>query len=449
MSNQALAVTHAGERLGSPQDFSPALRSSLRRMAEKTDRSSPTAFVGREDEIALLNAAVRGSRLGEAGHTVVVQGLPGVGKTAILHEYASRVWSTDFNGERVVPVPLPPGELDVSPMGLVRLIDLSIPDEDMRAKIAAKMGANMLAAWVTKKTFADFKPSSDAPDSFLVALKEYAAFQFEKKPTTFLLLVDDAQDIPVTSRTRSLLSAAHLGLGSGNVNVALACFGLSNTTEHLAEDLGLSRLASDYVRTLGVLSDDEAKRTVRKTLELGLKHFTFDEEERNQWITAATSAILEDSANFPHHLANGCRALGRILLNEGISREPLVDRLREKCGEYRREYYDARLKRWQDHTTALAYGFGTGDGSGASVANVRKALMVADEIGNPVERDKANDVVIGLRDAGLIEIKGGMCRLLVPSMATHFREIRSDDDMPVAKTIQDALSSSEQERGGV
>ena len=49
----------------SPSEFSPTLRASLARMADVSDRTPPAVFVGREDEIALLDAAVRGVRRGD------------------------------------------------------------------------------------------------------------------------------------------------------------------------------------------------------------------------------------------------------------------------------------------------------------------------------------------------------------------------------------------------
>ena len=319
-----------------------------------------------------------------------------------------------------------------------------------RAAAAGGIAVNVLVASMTKKPFKDFTPASSAPDSFDLALNEYATFRFGAKKATFLLLLDEAQNILDTPRARSYLSTLHMGMDG--VKVALACFGLADTTKRL-DELGLSRLASGHVRTLGMLSNDESERTVRKTLERGLAKFTFhygpfDEDERTKWIGTATNAILEASANFPHHLANGCKALGRILLHDGVLREPPVDRLQEMCSERRREYYDARLESWSNHKTALAYGFGTsGNSCRANVEDVEKALMAVDEYGKPVPPEEASSVVLGLHDKGLIEVKGGECRLVVPSMATYFREIRSDDTKPIVKTLQAALSTSNQQRG--
>ena len=440
----------------SPSDFSPALRAALARMAEVSDRTPPAVFVGREDEIALLDAAVQGVRRGDVGHTVVVQGLPGAGKTALLHEYGARLLASDGSGGLVVPVPLGPEDLDMAPLAVVKTIDQSFLDHDAQGtwrrrinQVLAKgmVVGDMVVAAMTKKTIGDFTPTSAAPESFGLALNEYAAFRFGRfgaKATTFLLLLDEAQNVPDTNRARAHLSAIHRGVGGG-VKVALACFGLSNTTERL-RGLGLSRLASDHVRTLGALSDDEAEDTVRQTLALALADFTFDqgasdERERSRWMGTATNAILKDSGNFPHHLANGCKALGRIVLAEGISREPPVAKLHEMCGKRRREYYDARLAPWRNHMTALAHGFGEAAGGWSSVADVVNAIMAADEYGMPVQRQTAIDALEGLREASLIEVRKGECRPVVPSMGSYFHELRADDqDNAVAKAVRAALS---------
>ena len=444
----------------SPSDFSPALRAALARMAEVSDRTPPAVFAGREDEIALLDAAVQGVRRGDVGHTVVVQGLPGAGKTALLHEYGARLLASDASDGLVVPVPLGPEDLDMAPLAMVKTIDQSFLDHDAQgtwrrrinqALAKGRVVGDMVVAAMTKKTIGDFTPTADAPESFGLALNEYAAFRFGAKSTTFLLLLDEAQNVPDTNRARAYLSAIHRGIGGG-VKVALACFGLSNTTERL-RGLGLSRLASDHVRTLDVLSNDEAEDTVRQTLALALADFTFghgafDERERSRWIGAATNAILKDSANFPHHLANGCKALGRIVLAEGIAREPPVGRLHEMCGKRRREYYDACLAPWRNHMTALAHGFGEATGGWSSVADVVNAIMAADEYGMPVQRQTAIDVLDGLRDASLIEVSKGACRPVVPSMGSYFRELRCDDqDNAVATALRAALSQSRDETG--
>lgn len=80
------------------------LRDALARLAESSDRTAPPVFAGRECEFALLDASVRGVQRGEVGHTTVVQGVPGAGKTALLEEYAARLLlANSGEDEQVVP----------------------------------------------------------------------------------------------------------------------------------------------------------------------------------------------------------------------------------------------------------------------------------------------------------------------------------------------------------
>ena len=122
----------------------------------------------------------------------------------------------------------------------------------------------------------------------------------------------------------------------GRMQALLVCFGLANTVDHLRK-LGLSRLAEGHARTMGTLCNAAARKTVAGTLQI-----TFAEIRREHWIGEATNAILAESGNFPQHLANGCRALARIVLNDGVADDPPLRKLRDSCKAYKRRYHDAR-----------------------------------------------------------------------------------------------------------
>ena len=92
------------------------VRDALVRLATAGDRDSPTVFAGREDEFRLLENAVDRVREGRRGLTVVIQGVPGAGKTALLNEYATRLLAANADAERpVIPVPLNAGTLKHAP----------------------------------------------------------------------------------------------------------------------------------------------------------------------------------------------------------------------------------------------------------------------------------------------------------------------------------------------
>ena len=406
------------------------VRDALVRLAESSDRASPTVFAGRQDEFDLLNAAVRGSQRGEPGHTVVIHGVPGTGKTALLNEYAARLLEDGSGTEGpIIAVPLRPGDLDAPPVAVLQEIDRQLrlfeapnawPARLNRVAGGAPQFGNALFAATTKRDFNEFRPSASASNSLPIALDDYSAFRFDRRDSTIVLLVDEAQNLEDTVQVRRHLDALHGGVRA-QTTVVLACFGLANTIDRL-RDLGLSRLATGHVRSIGVLSDDDAKRTVAGTLDAALADFAF--QRREQWVGTATATILAESANFPHHLANGCRALAAVVLDEGIGEAPPVERLREKCRDHRREYWDARLRPWADHTMALTQAFSNEQDEWTLVADVKSALMVANDFGNPADGETATTVLKELCRNGYLERCAGACRPAL-SLAHYFETIRA------------------------
>ena len=256
--------------------------------------------------------------------------------------------------------------------------------------------------------------------------------------------MDEAQNLNDTTQVRNFLGTVHTST-TERTQVLLACFGLGNTASRLRE-LGLSRLATDHKRAIDVLSDDDAKQVVDGTLKVALADYIFNEEpidrdQRSRWIDAAASAILDESANFPHHLTNGCRALARLVLDEGISKDPPIRKLRDLCRTHRRQYYDARLEPWKGHTTALAEAFGSGGNEWVQVGDVKRALMASDDLGDPVDGKAASAIVRHLSANGYIEVSTGKCRPALPSMTSHFADIRRtlEADNEVVQAIRNAV----------
>lgn len=417
--------------------LSPAVRDALARLATISDRTSPVIFAGREDEFSLLSGALQGVQRGELGHTVVVQGVPGAGKTALLNEYATRLLTSEDDADRlVVPVPLTPGVLDSTPAAMIEEIDKEFREycssDDMARRVNRAVGgaslvAHALFATLTKKDFDSFRPAAKAPNSLPIAFADYVAFRFNRRDSTIMLLVDEAQNLPDSPRVRRHLDVLHQGV-RGRTRVLLACFGLQNTVDRLRE-LGLSRLARGHARTIGVLSNEDARQCVTGTLEVALADFTFDEGpfdkiQRSRWINGAADAILNESANFPQHMTNGCSALAEVLLRQGIGDSPPAEKLRELCREHKRDYYDARLRPWAHHTIALAHAFDGGDDGWANIGDVKRTLMASDNFGDPVDSAHASKTIKELHDQGFLENRLGACRPAIPSLLAHFAELR-------------------------
>ena len=384
-----------------------------------SDRAHPLVFAGRDQEFELLDSAIYGAQHGGVGRTVVVQGIPGAGKTSLLNEYTNRLCAHDQEGQPpIIPVPLRPGDLNLPSAAIIEEID-----RQLCAPVAVNgtvPGARTLFASLPKRDFSEFRPSARAPASLPTALNEYASFRVRRKGSTIMLLVDEAQNLEDTRHVRAHLDALHGG-SRGNTHSLLACFGLANTEERL-RTLGLSRFATGHVRAIGQLTDAEASRVVVGTLNFALSGYAFDTDvRRERWIDEAAGAILDESANFPVHLTNGCCGLAEIVLQEGVSAKPPAEALRRKCRAYRDEYYNARLTPWRRHTIALALAFGTGDREWIPASDLARSLMAADNWGLPVDQATAVKVMDELRDNGYVEERNGSCRPAIASMTWHLR----------------------------
>ena len=168
-----------------PRSIATDVRRSLERLAEAGDRFAPVVFAGRTAELALLESAVRGVQRGENGRTVVMQGVPGVGKTALRDEFAARSLARDASdGKAVMPVKLNASSLGFKPIAMVEQVD--------RAFRALESS--------------DWWAASRAPDSLGVVLDDYVSQRLGRRGSTIVLLVDEAQNLQDTPAVR-----AHLG----------------------------------------------------------------------------------------------------------------------------------------------------------------------------------------------------------------------------------------------
>ena len=416
----------------------------------------PTVFAGREDELRLLDGAVQGTQEGEVGHTVVIKGVPGAGKTTLLNEYARRRLLANDDGERVVvPVPLQPEDVDATPQALVQAVDRKFREfnelDQWRRRVDSWQGkaalvGNALFAAATRKRFDEFLKSANAPNSLPAALEDYMAFKLDKRPCTLVLLVDEAQNLSDSDRVKRHLSALHGGI-QGRAQVLLACFGLADTDQRLA-DLGLSRLARDHVKTIGTLSPDAAQEVVYGTIERGINSYQFDNDPfdvqlRKDWIDKATATVLSESADFPHHLTNGCCALAAALLRDGIADEPPTAAVVAECRRHKRDYYEARLRKWAAHAMALAHAFDGSRNGWTRIEDAVDTLATVDNRGEPVQRSVALTMFDELCAEGYVVQQETDCKPVLPSMEAHLAEkrLRADPHSSAMKGIRSALNA--------
>ena len=136
------------------------------------------------------------------------------------------------------------------------------------------------------------------------------------------------------------------------------------------------------------------------------------------------------------------------MLSEGIDDTPPANKLRDRCREHKREYYDARLTPWADHMTALAHAFGVEHDGWTKVGDVKRAIEAADEYGDSVDDKTATRVIKELRDNGYVEVRQGACRPALPSLTSHFQDMRraSSSENEVVRAVRVALSVHDEGR---
>ena len=422
------------------------IEAALRDYDRRRDRSSPPVFVGRADELAFLHETVAAAQSGAEGVTAVVQGVPGVGKSALCKQFEKELHMAMTDDAPVVVVSKDCDFFDRTPVSMVKELAADIPVrmdllsrlpgfEKVEDHVGKAIG--FATALLKRGSSLDLVVQTmnlDQSSSLGAALDAFAERMWPAG-ITLILSVDEMQNIEDTPRARRNLQAIHSKRFA--TNIAVVGFGLQDTSARL-RDLGLSRLGSGQVRTLGCMDSADATHLVGRTFDyLGLayeredwrgyaRQLRFGSHDWTTWRNAAQAVILEESANFPHHLVNGIRGVCKIVL-DGELRHPGqrgLSALRQLCQNSKEEYYAARLEPSANHTMALAAALRKANEAGeVDTSVVLDALVASDNNGRKTDADTAATVLNGLIDRGLLTRRGAtLVGVAVPSMTGYLTD---------------------------
>ena len=312
---------------------------------DRQDRGRPRFFVGRSKELAAFSNALKFVRGGQtSGKTLALQGAPGAGKTALLRECAAIA-----RQEECISVEIEPGQL-TSVDGLFREVQTEIERNtpDATASIA-KFLRNLSERGITVQGFGfgvGIAPKTKDELDPVSKFRELAAAWSE---LTVVVLVDEAQNIPVAEVSQALVAYLHAGVKESNV--LLACFGLSDTTAKLAE-LGISRLSLGRVHEMTPLEISEAEQSIREAFEaFGVAGA---QEQRQHW----TRELALASHGWPQHLVILAKAALRELKDHGLDvTHGSLQRVLAEGEAGKAAYCSARLAatgRWRNACLAVA-----------------------------------------------------------------------------------------------
>ena len=399
--------------MGMPDHIESALRDYDRRR----DRATPPVFVGRANELAFLHQTVAAAKSGAEGITAVVQGAPGAGKSALCGQFEREARAVNGDDAPVVVVARDCCFFDRTPVSMVR---------ELAATAALKRGSSLDLAMQAM--------SLDESSSLGTTLDTFAEKMWPAG-ITLVLSIDEMQSMEDTPLVRRNLREIH---GKRfRTNIAIAGFGLQDTAARLRR-LGLSRLGSHQVETLGCMSRGDASLLVDETFDhLGLtsededwrgyaKALGFGADAWTSWRDSARAVILEESVDFPHHLVNGIRAVCRMVLAHDLGHpgEDQLASLRQQCRESKKAYYAARLEPLANHTMALAAALRKANADGeVDAAVVLNALEESDNNGRRTDDNTATEVLNGLLASGLLTNRGTtMVGVEIPSLTRYLAD---------------------------
>ena len=329
------------------------LKALLSSWSQWHDREDPYAFVGRDDEQAVIHARVkRVPPLGGAGGTLLVTGAPGAGKTCLANHVLSSLFAEGEPRTELIEIggaDLKGVTTDARAVEFLRTLamhlalgpDPASPDEQMLHATETRAGTSGTGVKHTKEVVSDarFNPMNLGAVERLVPRSKDGAPAFGPAERV-IVYIDEAQEIARGSLAASMLNTLHL---QRKLPIQVICTGLSDSIDAM-DEAGVSRPAEGCTIRLGALSHQEAKTSVLMALgTLAGKGM----EASTGAIASVSERLAKESGGWPKHLQTYMGTLFRVL--DAMERPSLLDVDMDAAlvagGLARRAYYADRLAR--------------------------------------------------------------------------------------------------------
>ena len=352
----------------------------LKDFSELPDREDTPFFGGRIDEIAAVERALkRIQRRTQEGHwrpaggeTVLFQGAPGAGKSALLHHFVKMWRSSGQNAPMVVSTESTHYvEERRLALRIAEAADPAIAARFRRSEVTHSSSRTDISGGIpgvatgAGSAESGRQAENAPPELSLSAVKE--ALSESKRPV--VLILDEAQDLEGFSveTVRPVISQLHKGSHGGPFLALFAGLAYSST---VLRERGISRFSQGQETTLSALASEEAAEIVLRML--GEFRVRGDKELKSQW----AHALAEESCGWPQHLHVSMRALAAQLPAAATpgSLEPVDSQFGSEVlkasTQAREQYYERRID--DELVVALDLVVETlrQIGSGASRANV-------------------------------------------------------------------------------
>ncbi len=294
-------------------------------LRKSTDRGATPYFHGRKPILDSFKNRLRDDKKNNEGTIFLVQGPPGIGKSALLDECRKKAKNKNWEVRKLVVPALWDPDLMAECLGLKKKESITEKTVEGGGEISTGVAKFKGAvSGTTKKSTPKVTPRS----------------LIQKIKNPLLLILDEAQHLGEDGgppqehihAVKSLLTEIHNGeLGKP---VILLAGGLGMT--HAAfRALGISRMADDCMFDMEPLKREEERAVVQDWLGAGKA-----KGDTTAWI----DAITQETYLWPRHVDSYARNAAQILKANGGRMTPELLRLVMENGRARRwKYYQARL----------------------------------------------------------------------------------------------------------
>jgi len=360
----------------------PADPIPMEKWLRRTDRSESgrdAFFRGRDKEYGVFRDSVLSLDDGViGGGTIIFQGAPGAGKTALMLECMEAVRLHSTPDDPWVAVDIKPENLESAFEVVMLLVDAVNAESKRLSRILSGNDAGRLESIVEigRKMYHDLSERGFGIAGISIGGKskdDQAARVFSQrvfqnvagllKNFHIVAFVDEAQNTLVKDTTKGVLDCLHNP--PHGIPLVAAFFGLGDTEEMLRK-CGLSRPPDNRVVDIDSLSQEEATDAIRSVFMA--YNFSGILKNRETWI----ERLAELSQGWPQHINRVAVAATQVIVDHGGQIEMSYLESAMAAGEKRKEsYYLSRLKSCSQGTSlykeiALAtnnqpYGISRGD----------------------------------------------------------------------------------------
>ena len=318
---------------------------------DQTDRAEvgrESFFRGRDREYEVFRKAANSLRAGRTGgSTMIFQGAPGAGKSALMGECMEAVRRHSTPEAPWVAVSVNPGSLQ-SPVYVVEAMVSAANAESERLRqitsgsVATKTLVNLLN--LARKLYRELARRGGGAFGLSAGGCRNGSVTTEQvlhnaapllRNFHIVVFVDEAQNTPAKDTTRDVLDCLHRA--SHGIPLVAAFFGLSDTQDVLRQ-CGLSRFADGRIVNLEPLAYEDAACAIGDAL--AAYDFSGTSEDRAVWVERLT----ELSQGWPQHINRVSVAAARVLLEHGGRMEGrLLEQALQRGKERKDDYYVGRL----------------------------------------------------------------------------------------------------------